>query len=67
MRYVVEDLEQRDKTIKDFRQQEIDLRKKQRELEEAKEAAELAIARTLDEERAKIQEAAAKKAAVCWL
>lgn len=58
-----EDLEQRDKTIKDFRQQEIDLRKKQRELEEAKEAAELAIARTLDEERAKIQEAAAKKAA----
>ncbi len=58
-----EDLEQRDKAIKVFRQQEIDLRKQQRELEEAKEAAELEIARTLDEERAKIQQAAAKKAA----
>jgi hypothetical protein len=32
-------------------------------LEEAKEEAELTIARTLDEERAKIQDTAAKKAA----
>lgn len=58
-----ENLEQQDRAIKEFRQKEIELRKRQRELEEAKEAAELEIVRKLDEERAKIQEAAAKKAA----
>jgi hypothetical protein len=56
-------LEQRDKAIKEFRQQEIALRKRQRELEEANEEAELEIARKLDEERAKIHEAAARKGA----
>ncbi|NLI16143.1 MAG: DUF2130 domain-containing protein [candidate division Zixibacteria bacterium] len=56
-------IEQQEKSIKEFRQKEIELRRKQRELEEAKQEAELAIARKLDEERAKIQEAAAKKAA----
>jgi len=58
-----DNLEQKDKAIKEFRQQEIELRRKQRELEEAKEEAELTIARKLDEERAKIQDTAAKKAA----
>ncbi len=56
-------LEQKNKAINEFRQQEIELRKKQRELEEARAEAELTIARKLDEERAKIQEAAVKKAA----
>jgi hypothetical protein len=58
-----DNLDQRDKAIKEFRQQEIDLRKKQRELEEAKQDADLVIARTLDEERAKIQETAAQRIA----
>lgn len=46
-----DDLEKRNIVIKEFRQQEIDLRRKQRELEDAKQA-ELKITRTLDEERA---------------
>ncbi|MEW6185463.1 MAG: DUF2130 domain-containing protein [Thermodesulfobacteriota bacterium] len=61
MNELKESLEEKEEAIKGFRQQEIALRKKQRELEEAKQEAELAIARTLDEERAKIQEAAARK------
>ncbi len=58
-----DNLEQKNKAINEFRQQEIELRRKQRELEDAKQEMELAIARKLDEERTKIQEAAAKKAA----
>ena len=62
----LKDLEERlgkkDEAIKEFRQQEIELRKKQRELEEEKQEAELTIARTLDRERIKIQEIASKKA-----
>jgi hypothetical protein len=56
-------LEDRDASIKTFREQELDLRKKQRELEESKQALELDVARRVDEEREKIQEGAAKKAA----
>ena len=58
-----ETLKERDEAIATFRKQELGLRKKQRQLEEAKEAAELEIARKLDEERGKIREEAAKKAA----
>jgi hypothetical protein len=63
MKELQEIIEQQEKAIKEFRQYEIDLRKKQRELEEAKQEAELTIARKLDEERARIQEAATKTAA----
>ena len=56
-------LDERENAIKEFRQQEVELRKRQRELEEAKEAAELDIARKLDEERSRIREEAAKKSA----
>ncbi|MBP9010975.1 MAG: DUF2130 domain-containing protein [Smithellaceae bacterium] len=62
LKELTENLEKKDEAIKDFRQQEIELRKKQRELEESKQEAELVIARKLDEERIKIQEAASKKA-----
>jgi hypothetical protein len=58
-----EDIEESENAIKEFRQQEIDLRKRQRELEKAKEEAELDIARKLDEERIKIREEASKKVA----
>lgn len=54
-------LERQSSTIKELRQQEVDLRAKQRELEEAKDAVELEVARKLDEERAKIKEEAEKK------
>ena len=57
-----ETLKERDEAIVTFREQELGLRKKQRQLEEAKEAAELEITRKLDEERAKIREEATKKA-----
>lgn len=43
-------------------QSELELRKKARELEEAKQELDLTLARTLDEERAKIREAAMKEA-----
>jgi hypothetical protein len=43
-------------------QAELDLRKKTRELEEAKQELDLTLARKLDEERAKIREAAKKEA-----
>lgn len=61
LKELVENLGKKDEAIKEFRQQEIELRRRQRELEEEKQEAELTIARTLDEERIKIQEAASKK------
>jgi len=63
MKDLKDDLEKRNIAIKEFRQQEVDLRRKQRELEDAKQEADLKIARTLDEERFKIQETTAKKIA----
>jgi hypothetical protein len=54
-------LEERDKAIKTFREQELELRKKQRELQDAKESMELELTRKLDEEREKIREEALKK------
>jgi hypothetical protein len=56
-------LEEKDKSIKDFRKQELELRKEQRELKEATEALELDVARKLDEEREKIRAEALKKVA----
>ncbi len=49
--------------IKNFREQELELRKKQRELEQAKESAELEVARKLDEGRSKIREEVEQKVA----
>ena len=54
-------LEEKDEAIKTFRQQELELRRKQRKLEEDKASMELEVARKLDEEREKIREAALKK------
>jgi hypothetical protein len=56
-------LEEKDESIKNFRKQELELRKKQRKLKEATESLELEVARKLDEEREKIREEASKKAA----
>lgn len=58
-----ETLKERNEAIATFREQELELRKRQRQLKEAKEAAELENARKLDEEREKIREDAAKKVA----
>lgn len=56
-----DELEEKDKTIKTYRQQEVELRKRQQELEEAKESVDLEINRRMDEEREKVRLAAAKK------
>jgi hypothetical protein len=55
------DLEEKDAAIKNFREQELELRKNQRKLEEDKESLELDVARKLDEEREKIREETSKK------
>jgi len=57
------ELEEKNHAIKAFQQQEIELRKRQRQLEEAKEAMELEVARKLDEERETIRSEALKKIA----
>lgn len=61
LRELQETLNERDTSIKGYREKELELRKKQRELEKAKEDAELELARKLDEERRKIQFEAEKK------
>ena len=50
-----EALSEREISIKTFRENELELRKKQRELEKAREDTELDITRKLDEERIKIR------------
>jgi hypothetical protein len=57
------DLEEKDADIKNFRKQELELRKEQRKLKEAAESLELDVARKMDEEREKIREEVSKKAA----
>ena len=57
------DLEEKEADIKSFREQELKLRKEQRELKKAAESLELDVARKLDEEREKIREETSKKAA----
>lgn len=54
-------LEEKDASIKTFRDQELELRKRQQKLEEEKESLALEVARRLDEEREKIREEASKK------
>lgn len=49
--------------LKETQQAELDLRKDRRELEQKQQELELLVARTLDEERLKIQQQAAKAAA----
>ena len=53
---------EKDADIKSFRQQELELRKKQRKLETAAESLELELARKLDEEREKIRAEVLQKA-----
>ena len=57
-----DDLEQKAVAIKAFREQELELRKRQKKLEEAAESLELEVARKLDEEREKIRKEVAQKA-----
>ncbi len=57
------ELEEKNQKLKEFQQQEIELRKQQRNLQEEKDAFELEAARKLDEERKKIAEEAGRKAA----
>jgi hypothetical protein len=54
-------LEEKDAAIKTFREQELELRRIKRKLEEEKESLALDVARKLDEEREKIREEALKK------
>ena len=56
-------IEEKDAAIKTFREQELALRKAQRQLKEATESLELEVARQLDEEREKIRGEAEKKLA----
>ena len=56
-------IEEKDAAIKTFREQELALRKAQRQLKEATESLELEVARQLDEEREKIRGEAKKKLA----
>jgi hypothetical protein len=56
-------LEEKDAAIKTFREQELELRKRQRKLEEDRASLELEVARKLDREREKIREEVSKKTA----
>ncbi len=56
-------LQEKDESIKNFRKQELELRKEQRKLKEATESLELEVARKLDEEREKIRVETSKKIA----
>lgn len=56
-------LREREDAIKTFRENESELRRQKRELEDAKANAELEIQRKLDEERAKVREEVSKQAA----
>ncbi len=55
-------LEEADKRLKAFQQQELDLRKKARQLEQQAEQQELAVARKMDQERKKIRDEALARA-----
>jgi hypothetical protein len=56
-------IDEKDAAIKTFRDQELELRKRQRKLEEERASLELEVARKLDAEREKIREEASKKTA----
>lgn len=57
-----EDLLLKKKQLQDLRKTELDLRRQKAELEECQKSVDLEVARKIDEERAKIQEIALKKA-----
>lgn len=57
-----EDLQQKKKQLQEFQKIELDLRRQKAELEERQKSVDLEVARKIDEERSKIQEAALKKA-----
>jgi len=54
-------LAEKEASIKTFREQELELRKRQRKLEEDRASLELEVARKLDDEREKIREEVSKK------
>ncbi len=56
-------IEEKDAAIKSFRDQELELRKRQRKLEEERASLELEVARKLDAERERIRQEASKKTA----
>jgi hypothetical protein len=56
-------IEEKEAAIKTFRDQELELRKRQRKLEEERASLELEVARKLDAEREKIRQEASKKTA----
>jgi hypothetical protein len=58
-----EALKERDSALEEFRQQEVQLRKKQREIDERRASLELEAARTLEAEREKLREEASRKTA----
>lgn len=60
---LMEQLRVKDKKLQESREAELALRKERRELEEARQAFELEMARTLDEEREKIRVAAVRTVA----
>ena len=57
-----EEIDEKDRKIKEFQHNELELRKQQKKLKEDKEAFELEMTRQLDEERQKITDAAKLKA-----
>jgi hypothetical protein len=57
------DLEEKEADIKNFKKQELELRRERRKLKEAAESLELEVTRKLDAEREKIREEVSKKAA----
>ncbi len=62
MKELQETMREKDESLKTFRENELELRRKQRELEKAKEDAELTMQRKLDDERARIRQDAEHKA-----
>jgi hypothetical protein len=58
---ILDDLADKDRSLKEFREREFSLLREKKKLEQAKETLELENARKLDEERKKIQEEAADK------
>mgnify|MGYP001627864893 CR=1 FL=1 len=62
MRDLQESIQQRDADLKNFREQELTLRKEKRELEKAREEAELELQRKLDAERDRIRSEVMKQA-----
>lgn len=63
MQDLEEQLKEKDEKVEELADQELELRKKQRELEDKAKSAELEMARKLDEERDKIKDAAMKEVA----